>query len=162
MKRHLLPLLIVLLPLAAVALWVWTPRTVSPEHASELYRQYGSNPHLTVAYIEDFRLNDTLTLPVTTIHALDTAGWDVLVVDFNIPVLPDIVLSAMMENEDFILTYKASGDYKDGYEALGIAPSDVISLSYCKHEISIFETKNDSEVNAVLKYNIKQSIKRSN
>ena len=162
MKRYLLPLVIVLLRLAATVLWVWTPRTVPPGRASDLYRQYASNPHLTVSYIEDFHVNDTLSLPVTTIRALDSAGWDLLTNDFNIPNLPEIVLSSMEENEDFVLTFIASGDYKDRYEELGISPSNAISLSYRKHEVSIFNTRDVPEQNAVLKYNIKHSIIKRN
>ena len=160
MKRILLPLLIVVVPVAATVLWAWWPRTTPPERVSDLYRRYEHNPHLTVAYIEDFPVDDTLTVDVTTLRALDDEGWDTLTADFNIPVLPDIVLSTMAGKENFILTFKASEDYREMYEQVGICRSDVIALSYIKHIVSIFRTESDSEQKAVLEYNLNQSLKK--
>ena len=78
MKRYVLPLLIVLLPVAIYALWEWTPRTVPPERASELYRQYASNPHVAASFLKDFRVNDTVTVDVTLLEAKDDEGWEEL------------------------------------------------------------------------------------
>ena len=75
MKRHLLPLVILLVPLAATVLWAWIPRTVPPERVSDLYRRYEHTPHLTVAYIEDFPLNDTLTVDATILKFQDSTTW---------------------------------------------------------------------------------------
>lgn len=159
MKRILLPLLIVVVPVAATVLWAWWPRTVPTERVSDLYRRYEHNPHLTVAYLEDFPLNDTLSVDVVTISAIDDEGWDTLCVDFEVPELPELILSVMGENEDFILSYKVSDDYKDVYKEIGICHDDVIAISYIKHIVSIFNTQDEIEKKAVLKYNIKQSIK---
>ena len=159
MKRILLPLLIVVVPVAATVLWAWWPRTVPTERVSDLYRRYEHNPHLTVAYLEDFPVNDTVAVDVTTISAIDDEGWDTLCVDFEVPELPELILSVMGENEDFILSYKVSDDYKDVYKEIGICHDDVIAISYIKHIVSIFNTQDEIEKKAVLKYNIKQSIK---
>ena len=162
MKRHLLPLVIVLVPLAATVLWAWTPRTVPPERVSDLYRRYAGNPHLTVAYIEDFPLNDTIAVDVTVLTATDDEGWDALARDFDIPVLPEMVLSTMGVNEDFILTFKMEEGNMDQYVINGVCRNDVISFSYKKHIVSVFKTETEKEQKAVLNYNIKQSIKQKN
>jgi hypothetical protein len=152
-------MLVVALCLAAAGLALWLPRYAAAQRVSELYRRYEHNPHLTVAYLEDFPINDTLSVDVTTISAIDDEGWDTLCVDFEVPELPELILSVMGENEDFILSYKVSDDYKDVYKEIGICHDDVIAISYIKHIVSIFNTQDEIEKKAVLKYNIKQSIK---
>lgn len=159
-RRRLVWMLVVALCLAAAGLALWLPRYAAAQRVSDLYRRYEHNPHLTVAYLEDFPLNDTVAVDVTTISAIDDEGWDTLTADFNIPVLPDIVLSTMAGKEDFILTFKASEDYREMYEQVGICRSDVIALSYIKHIVSIFRTESDSEQKAVLEYNLNQSLKK--
>ena len=158
-RRRLVWMLVVALCLAAAGLALWLPRYAAAQRVSDLYRRYEHNPHLTVAYLEDFPVNDTLTVDVTTISALDDEGWDTLCVDFEVPELPELILSVMGENEDFILSYKVSDDYKDVYKEIGICHDDVIAISYIKHIVSIFNTQDEIEKKAVLKYNIKQSIK---
>lgn len=158
-RRRLVWMLVVALCLAAAGLALWLPRYAAAQRVSELYRRYEHNPHLTVAYLEDFPINDTLSVDVTTISALDDEGWDTLCVDFEVPELPELILSVMGENEDFILSYKVSDDYKDVYKEIGICHDDVIAISYIKHIVSIFNTQDEIEKKAVLKYNIKQSIK---
>lgn len=158
-RRHLVWMLVVALCLVAAGLALWLPRYAAAQRVSDLYRRYEHNPHLTVAYLEDFPINDTVAVDVTTISALDDEGWDTLCVDFEVPELPELILSVMGENEDFILSYKVSDDYKDVYKEIGICHDDVIAISYIKHIVSIFNTQDEIEKKAVLKYNIKQSIK---
>ena len=158
-RRRLVWMLVVALCLAAAGLALWLPRYAAAQRVSDLYRRYEHNPHLTVAYIEDFPVNDTVAVDVTTISAIDDEGWDTLCVDFEVPELPELILSVMGENEDFILSYKVSDDYKDVYKEIGICHDDVIAISYIKHIVSIFNTQDEIEKKAVLKYNIKQSIK---
>jgi hypothetical protein len=158
-RRRLVWVLVVALCLAAAGLALWLPRYAAAQRVSDLYRRYEHNPHLTVAYLEDFPLNDTVAVDVTTISAIDDEGWDTLCVDFEVPELPELILSVMGENEDFILSYKVSDDYKDVYKEIGICHDDVIAISYIKHIVSIFNTQDEIEKKAVLKYNIKQSIK---
>ena len=158
-RRRLVWMLVVALCLAAAGLALWLPRYAAAQRVSDLYRRYEHNPHLTVAYLEDFPVNDTLSVDVTTISAIDDEGWDTLCVDFEVPELPELILSVMGENEDFILSYKVSDDYKDVYKEIGICHDDVIAISYIKHIVSIFNTQDEKEKKAVLKYNIKQSIK---
>lgn len=148
MKRHLLPLLIILLPLAAVALWVWTPRTVSPEHASELYRQYESNPYLTVAYIEDFRLNDTLTLPVTTIHALDTVTWHWLRSQFG---FEESVFGSMEKNSIFFRR-APKGNYDQPADLSNMLNNDRILGYGYDRTIEVFHITDTIQYNLLSEY----------
>ena len=150
MKRYLLPLVIVLVPLAATVLWVWTPRTVPSERVSDLYRRYEHNPHLTVAYIEDFPVDDTLT-------ATDAAGWDTLTAAFYIPKLPEFMREKIDAGKDIIsvrLTPKtAPGQPMDTTDLL---KNNVIGISRKNHTISIFNTDTKEQQDAVAHYNYRK------
>ena len=158
MKRHLLPLVIVLVPLAATVLWAWTPRTVPPERVSDLYRRYEHNPHLTVAYIEDFPLNDTLTVDVTVLTAIDDEGWDALAGDFHIPPLPEFMQKKIDAGKDIVsirLTPKiAPGQPMDTTD---LPKNNVIVISRKNHTISIFNTDTEEQQDAVAHYNYRKS-----
>lgn len=159
MKRYLLPLVIVLLPLAATVLWVWTPRTVPPGRASDLYRQYASNPHLTVSYIENFHVNDTLTLPVTTIRALDTAGWEMLKEDFRIKPLSDFLQKKIDAGKDLVGVFLApKKDPTLPMDTIDLCENNVVGVSQLNRTISIFNIQTEEQIKAVTRYNHKTSI----
>ena len=110
MKRYVLPLLIVLLPVAIYALWEWTPRTVPPERASELYRQYASNPHVTASFLKDFRVNDTVTVDVTLLEAKDDEGWEELREMTGGFPLTDYELKQLRKGIDVVMTWLTDDD----------------------------------------------------
>lgn len=157
MKRILLPLLIVVVPVAATVLWAWWPRTTPPERVSDLYRRYEHNPHLTVAYIEDFPVDDTLTVDVTTLTATDAAGWDTLTAAFYIPKLPEFMREKIDAGKDIIsvrLTPKtAPGQPMDTTDLL---KNNVIGISRKNHTISIFNTDTKEQQDAVAHYNYRK------
>ncbi len=63
----------------------YRPRTVPLEECSQLYRTYADDPHIAAAYIHNLRVNDTLTVDATLLHALDSTGWHRLMLDFGFP-----------------------------------------------------------------------------
>ena len=157
MKRILLPLLIVVVPVAATVLWAWWPRTTPPERVSDLYRRYEHTPPLTVAYIEDFPVNDTLIVDVTTLTATDDEGWDTLTADFNIPKLPEFMQGKINAGKDIVsirLTPKtAPGQPMDTTDLL---KNNVIGISRKNHTISIFNTDTKEQQDAVAHYNYRK------
>ena len=46
-----------------------------PAEPDGLYRRYKDQPGVRVGHIADFRVDDTVSLSVTTIEALDDEGW---------------------------------------------------------------------------------------
>lgn len=93
-KHRVIAVLICVLAVALTLGWKYCPRTVPVEECSQLYRDYADNPHIAAAYIRDFRVNDSLTLDVTVLEAIDSAGWDTLTCRyFYVPIfgydLPD-------------------------------------------------------------------------
>ncbi|MGX8713682.1 MAG: hypothetical protein ACSW8I_08430 [bacterium] len=84
-KYHLYYLLLAAMAVTATFAVRGCQRTVPLEECSELYQRYADSPHLEVAFIRDFPVNDTLSLDVTTLTALDSTGWDTLMYCFGFP-----------------------------------------------------------------------------
>ncbi len=72
----------------AVAYKLW-PRTVPLAECSEVYRRYADTPGINAAYIKDYRVNDSVTVCVTLLEALDSSSWDSLKNDFKIEAVLD-------------------------------------------------------------------------
>ena len=159
-RRWIITLTLIPAIVVVVALVVYGLHTVPSSQCGDIYRYYEHNPHLSVTYIKDFPVADTLTVAVTTLRALDDEGWEILTKDFNAPVLPDSFLELSHDKEDIVLTYKASSDSKETLAALGVDQMNTIAVSYFKHCVSFFHTSTYEQQHAVLHYNLKQNIKQ--
>ena len=84
-RRLKITLLVVLCSLAGAAAYIVWPRTVPFSECSELYQRYADNEHVAASFVRNYRVNDTLTLDVTLLQATDSAGWQQLIEDFEIP-----------------------------------------------------------------------------
>lgn len=159
-RRRLVWMLVVALCLAAAGLALWLPRYAAAQRVSDLYRRYEHNPHLTVAYLEDFPVNDTLTVAVTTIRALDAAGWDTLKGNFNIVDYPPELLPFIdtMAIEYF---YAAKDDYSRGMDSVRLN-NDFVAVSRFKKEVTVFEIKEEKQIMSILSYNIKKQKENEN
>lgn len=78
-------LILCLLAVAVSAYVAYLKHTVPVEECSQLYRDYADNPHVTVAFIKDFPVNDTLRVDVTTLQADSDSAWCALLRDFGAP-----------------------------------------------------------------------------
>lgn len=155
MKKHwLIAVGIVLLAVSATLVWKYRPRTVPVEECSELYRQYSGDSHIRASYIKDFRVNDSLTLNVTVLEALDSAGWDTLVYrHFFVPPFEQ-------EKQLFL---------NDQEETARIAPkkdislptdptcteNDFLILSHTKKALYVFHIENNDQLTTILKVRLK-------
>ena len=75
------------------------------DEVSEIYMRYADRDGLNVAFVKDFKVNDSLFLDVTYIEATDSVTWDRLCKDFDIP--PLSVYS--QKHRDGLSTPHASG-----------------------------------------------------
>ena len=156
MKRTVVVLLLSLLAVAGVAAWRWWPRTTPPERVSDLYRRYEPNPHLSVAFIEGFKVNDTLAVDVTTVTALDDEGWDILRADFRIPELPDHIQKRIEEGKDLTgVRLVPKSDPTLPMDTVDITRNNVLGVSILKRTIAIFNTETESQINATMNYNFR-------
>ncbi|MCQ2296232.1 MAG: hypothetical protein MJZ45_02385 [Bacteroidales bacterium] len=88
-RRRILKFWGCFLLLLAVALSVITAvtrwhRLFPSDEVSEIYQKYAHTPGIDAAYVKGYRINDTLTLPITLLETKDTNIWEELCKDFGI------------------------------------------------------------------------------
>ena len=59
-------------------------RRVVESECSEVYRRYKDRDNLSVAFVKDYRIGDSITVDVTTITAKDSADWEQLLRGLNV------------------------------------------------------------------------------
>lgn len=156
MSRRTFWILIVALCLVAAGLSLWLPREAAARRVSDLYRRYEPNPHLSVAFIEGFKVNDTLAVDVTTVTALDDEGWDTLRADFRIPELPDHIQKRIEEGKDLTgVRLVPKSDPTLPMDTVDITRNNVLGISILKRTIAIFNTETESQINATMNYNFR-------
>ncbi len=156
MSRRTFWILVVALCLVAAGLSLWLPREAAARRVSDLYRRYEPNPHLSVAFIEGFKVNDTLAVDVTTVTALDDEGWDTLRADFRIPELPDHIQKRIEEGKDLTgVRLVPKSDPTLPMDTVDITRNNVLGVSPLKRTIAIFNTETESQINATMNYNFR-------
>ena len=150
MSRRTFWILVVALCLVAAGLSLWLPREAAARRVSDLYRRYEPNPHLSVAFIEGFKVNDTLSVDVTTVTALDDEGWDTLRADFRIPELPPLFQQKIEEGKDMLsLRFVSKTDPSHTMDSVDMLNNNVIAISRLKRTICIFYTSTIAEQQSV-------------
>ena len=124
------------------------PRTVPYEQCSEVYKQYCNVEGVRATYIQDFRVNDTLTVGVTLLEATDSAGWDKLSQDFEVPDL-------RKEDEQNVLENSTVGFKK----MRPLLPRDnkeewLTTYSREKRSICVFHILDNAQYLAIIMYSL--------
>ena len=142
--------LLVVLTVVGIAGAVMCQRT----EVSDLYRHYRDNPHLSVTFLRNFPVNDTLTVDVTILAALDSTGWDTLKADFNIKPLPDIVQKEIDNGRDIITCFMVPKENPSlPMDTLNLLNNNPVGVSQLHRTISIFNTETEAQIDAVNHYN---------
>ncbi len=82
MKRIvIITLALLAMALGGITLW----RLTGPHGVGDLYRQYADQPGVRVGYIKDYPFDECVKIDVTTVEALDSAGWAWMLDEFNLP-----------------------------------------------------------------------------
>ena len=157
-RRWIITLLVCLLIVgsgAGVLLW---PRTVPLGQCSEVYRLYVNNPSIRASFIKDFRINDSVSVDVTLLEAIDSNGWNTLVTDMNLGIQDSSTRSDIANGMDLITVKQV----KKGVYSKPIATSsgnvDIVATSHLRKEVSIFHSKDRKEKHAIWFYNLEKSI----
>ena len=77
-----------LIELAAITLWKRWYWFFPSYSVSELYTKYAGTEGLDVAFVKDYRVNDTVFVDVTMLETKDSLMWDSLKKDFKIMDIP--------------------------------------------------------------------------
>ena len=71
--------------LGGAALWNICSHRVVKSELSEVYNRYKDRDDLRVAFVKEYRIDDSTTVDVTTLTAKDSAGWESLMREMNKP-----------------------------------------------------------------------------
>lgn len=138
---------------AAVILW---PRS---DDAS-LSRHYNHIPGIKATYFKDYPINDTLTINVTLLQALDSTAWSTLRNDFNIAELDPALQQLIDSGLDPIFTRRVNkNDYKQSADSTCPNPQ-LLAISYRSRSLSVFHVTNEDELHAVSYHNFDKSTKK--
>ena len=81
--------------LGGAALWNICSHRVVKSELSEVYNRYKDRSDLRVAFVKDYRIDDSATVDVTTLTAKDSASWENLLREMN---YPEMLIKIMNEN----------------------------------------------------------------
>lgn len=161
-KTNLLRLLLALLSLVAVAVVVvrlnlWNVSGVQP---SGLYLQYKDMPGIQASFIKDKYINDSICIPVTLLQAEDSAAWVGLTEDVwpkdNYPSAEREIIMKMVDMTPVLIVGSPKGH-------LGLLPdtnylnNDLVAVCKEKRTVSIFHIECESQINAIMKYHLKET-----
>ncbi len=145
MKRYwLITLVLCVVGVATVLVVRYWPRIVHPGQPSELYLRYEDNSHIHAAFIKDFRVNDSLTLDVTVLEALDSAGWEQLRVDFNRPQYPPEIEKKLAKQIPIVIKQVLRDDPGKGMDSTDLSKNDFLVIELNKRIYYLFHTDNES------------------
>ena len=136
--------------LLAVAWQNWTNPV---QEVSDLYLRYADDPDIEASFVKGFRINDTLAIDATLLRAKDSAGWERLTKELEIPKATERVIIAMEEGWDLIMSYLATKGTASQCPNPDIDNSDAIGVSYLNRTIGVYHIHGIKEYRAILYYN---------
>lgn len=141
--------LLALLLLAATLVYglnLWNIRGVQ---TSDVYRRYADTPGVNAAYIKDYRVNDSVTVCVTLLEAIDSAGWASVKKDFKVEAVLDSICDFFELNKTSKnMRLAPKKDYNLTKDSV-ISNNDLIVTTFYNHIICIFHIESKKQYDAV-------------
>ncbi len=125
------------------------PSRLTPDKCSELYRRYSHEEGVEAAFLQGFRLNDSVAVDVTTLSAVDSIAWNRLCADLGIyPIeVTEEDRKHVERGQDVIIICPSSIYFQEKAEL--VSPF-FVSLLY--HRISFYSTKTEGELRLIIRY----------
>lgn len=141
MRLKKITLILLLLPVLLVAS---CGREDEEPPRGGLYKHYASQPELTVAQIDGFKLNDTVSVDVLLIQTESDEEWQRLMEEFHIP-----------EGEG---TVSRLGNIDDPTQSTSWsnAPLFRVIVSPSRHTIGLYRIDNETQYDALLDYQLEK------
>ena len=128
------------------------PRTVPYWQCSKMYKRYSQIEGIRATYIKDFRVNDTLTLPVTLLEATTDSGWARLQEGFGIIPYPPEVL-AIIDTNAVETWFAPKDDLSKPMDSI-LTNNDIIAVHRNGRKVAIFEIVTEQQINSIFNYNV--------
>lgn len=135
-----------LLAVAIPLLTAYWPRILQPRQCSPLYQRYYNVPGIEASYVKGFRINDTLAIDATLLHATDSASWERLLNDFHLENVIDT--SAYRQPHSFSISMVSPKDPTKRISSPDEPFCSRVAFPY-EREIHIYSTENDDHCMAL-------------
>ena len=121
-------------------------RRVVESECSEVYRRYKDRDNLSVAFVKDYRIGDSIIVDVTTITAKDSAGWKWLMIATNSEPLIDSLHQESIRKEQVTLSiYKCPKDHPEIHFYNDSAEYNIVICSPMEKTLYIFNVNDDKD-----------------
>ena len=158
MKRSwLITILVCLLLLGGGTVVILMPQVIPYSQCSDVYKQYADVDGIDATFIKDYKVNDTLTVNVTLLRATDSSGWATLRGDFG----THDVVERISEGKDLVSVKMVPSMQDRSQQDTCGTMYDVAAISYMRHTVSIFHTKNRDERYAVYHHNYDNNVSKT-
>lgn len=147
-KRYLLATIVFLtISMVTVGVRMHT-RTVLFQQCSEMYKKYAQRQDISVSFVKNYRVNDSILIDVTMIEANTDSAWYLLQEDFRIPEIPDEYKELVARSNIINMSPMA----KDDPQKIDEDPNknDVMVSNHNKRTICIFHTNNEMQRLAIV------------
>ena len=148
--------------LVVVAVKYW-PRVLTPDQCSEVYRRYKDRDDLSVAFVKDYRIGDSIIVDVTTIEATDSASWESLLREMNVN---EVIIKKQREAVTKGLCGVNSYFCERNHPEKRIVPDEKTVCSFvtilpCERTMHIFNIEELNQSNKILYQKLKDIINKN-
>ena len=116
----------------------------------EVYNHYTDKPAVEATFVKAFKINDTLAISATILHAANAEAWHMLRQDFQISELTEEEKDQIAKNNDVFETCVMEYCMPDFITDTATHNQNNIYISHINQTITIFHTQTKQEIDAVL------------
>ena len=159
MKRNW-PYYIIAFCLALLTVYVLhnSGRIFPSGEVGEVYRRYCNRDDIRVEFFKDFRVNDSITVDVTTLTAKDSASWEALLREMNVSdLIIEICNKAAKKGNYTVAFYNCKKNHPEQHTEIDIPNTDYVLYSYKEYTLYVFDITSRKQRNAIQTQRIKET-----
>ena len=137
-------------------------RRVVESECSEVYRRYKDRDNLSVAFVKDYRIGDSITVDVTTITAPDSAGWEQLLREMNVKEgTIEINNRLVREGKHTATTILSAKGYPEKRVSIDTTTSvDLVFFVYSEKCVYVFDANSIDQAHAIADYKRLETVEK--
>ena len=144
--------------LGGAALWNICSHRVVKSELSEVYNRYKDRDDLRVAFVKDYRIDDSTNVDVTTLTAKDSAGWEALLREMNVSdLIIEICNKAAKKGNYTVAFYNCKKNHPEQHTEIDIPNTDYVLYSYKEYTLYVFDITSRKQRNAIQTQRIKET-----
>ena len=144
--------------LGGAALWNICSHRVVKSELSEVYNRYKDRSDLRVAFVKEYRIDDSTTVDVTTLTAKDSAGWEALLREMNVSdLIIEICNKAAKKGNYTVAFYNCKKNHPEQHTEIDIPNTDFVLYSYKEYTLYVFDITSRKQRNAIQTQRIKET-----